>query len=138
MQECSVREITIIREIIKKSRTFISKLSTNNNTNENGTISQRKKFKNITRRVSNTKKKILGQHFWNPEYFCRSVGTFAQKIIKAHIEDQIKNNKVYNKKDNNSCRIINDIEELENNSFNYELDKYVFNDEIYNQFIKVF
>ena len=34
------------------------------------------------------KRKYLGQHLWSPGYFCRSVGTVTQEIIKAYIEDQ--------------------------------------------------
>ena len=35
------------------------------------------------------KRKYWGQHLWSPGYFCRSVGTVTQEIIKAYIEDQI-------------------------------------------------
>ena len=35
------------------------------------------------------KKRYCGQHLWSPGYFCRSVGTVTQEIIKAYIEDQI-------------------------------------------------
>ena len=34
------------------------------------------------------KKRYWGQHLWLSVYFCRSVGTVTQDIIKAYIEDQ--------------------------------------------------
>lgn len=34
------------------------------------------------------KRKYWGQHLWSPGYFCRSIGTVTQEIIKAYIEDQ--------------------------------------------------
>lgn len=34
------------------------------------------------------KKKYWGQHMWGVGYFCRSVGTVTQEIIKDYIENQ--------------------------------------------------
>ena len=34
------------------------------------------------------KRRNWGQHLWSPGYFCRTVGTVTQEIIKAYIEDQ--------------------------------------------------
>ena len=34
------------------------------------------------------KKKYWGQHFWGIGYFCRSVGTITDEIIKEYIENQ--------------------------------------------------
>ena len=34
------------------------------------------------------KKRYWGQHLWASGYFCRSVGTVTQEIIKAYIEAQ--------------------------------------------------
>jgi len=34
------------------------------------------------------KKKYWGQHFWGVGYFCRSVGTITDEIIKEYIENQ--------------------------------------------------
>ena len=34
------------------------------------------------------KRKYWGQRLWSPGYFCRSVGTVTQEIIKAYIEAQ--------------------------------------------------
>lgn len=41
----------------------------------------------------------------------------ALQDLELPIQNKIKNNKVVNKKDNNSSRIINDMEELDNSSF---------------------
>ena len=34
------------------------------------------------------KKKYWGQHFWGVGYFCRSVGTVTEEIVRKYIEDQ--------------------------------------------------
>jgi len=34
------------------------------------------------------RKRYWGQHLWGIGYFCRSVGTITDEIIKAYIEDQ--------------------------------------------------
>ena len=34
------------------------------------------------------KKRYWGQHLWSSGYFCRSVGTVTQEIIKEYIENQ--------------------------------------------------
>ena len=34
------------------------------------------------------KKRYWGQHLWSVGYFCRSVGTVTQEIIKEYIENQ--------------------------------------------------
>ena len=34
------------------------------------------------------KKRYWGQHLWSAGYFCRSVGTVTQEIIKEYIENQ--------------------------------------------------
>ena len=34
------------------------------------------------------KKRYWGQHLWGPGYFCRSVGTITDEIIKEYIENQ--------------------------------------------------
>ncbi len=36
----------------------------------------------------NLKKRYWGQHLWSGGYFCRSVGTVTQGIIKEYIENQ--------------------------------------------------
>ena len=34
------------------------------------------------------KKRYWGQHLWSPGYFCRSVGTVTQEMIKEYIDNQ--------------------------------------------------
>ena len=34
------------------------------------------------------KRRYWGQRLWSPGYFCRTVGTVTQEIIKAYIDDQ--------------------------------------------------
>lgn len=34
------------------------------------------------------KKKYLGQHLWAPGYFCRTVGTVTEEMIKEYIKNQ--------------------------------------------------
>lgn len=34
------------------------------------------------------KKRYWGQHLWVPGYFCRTVGTVTEEIIKEYIENQ--------------------------------------------------
>ena len=34
------------------------------------------------------KKRYWGQHLWSPGYFCRTVGTVTQEMIKEYIENQ--------------------------------------------------
>lgn len=34
------------------------------------------------------KRKYWGQHLWAPGYFCRTVGTVTEEMIKNYIENQ--------------------------------------------------
>jgi len=34
------------------------------------------------------KKRYWGQHLWSIGYFCRSIGTVTEEMVKEYIEDQ--------------------------------------------------
>ncbi|NSW92647.1 MAG: transposase [Firmicutes bacterium] len=38
------------------------------------------------------RKRYLGQHLWSTGYFCRTVGTVTDEMIKEYVEQQRDNN----------------------------------------------
>ena len=89
MQGCTARGITIIRGNITKNHVHL--LVSCPPTLAPAKIVQYLKGRSskiLQEEFNVLKKRYWGQHLWSPGYFCRSVGTVTQEIIKAYIEDQ--------------------------------------------------
>ena len=89
MQGCIARGITIIRGNITRNNVHL--LVSCPSTMAPAKIVQYLKGRSskiLQEEFNQLKKRYLGQHLWSPGYFCRTVGTVTQEIIKAYIEDQ--------------------------------------------------
>lgn len=89
MQGCSARGITIIRGNITKN--YVHMLISCPPTVASAKAVQYLKEripKILQEEFKQLKRRCWGHHLWRPGYFCRSVGTVTQEIIKAYIEDQ--------------------------------------------------
>lgn len=90
MQGCAARGITIIKGNITKNHVHL--LISCPPTLAPSKIAQYLKGRSskiLQDEFYGLKKRYWGQHLWSPGYFCRSVGTITQEIIKAYIEDQM-------------------------------------------------
>ena len=88
-QSCNSMNVTIIRGCIGKEHVHIL-VSCPPSISVSKLVQQ---LKGKTSRVllseyKDLKKRYWGQHLWATGYFCRSVGTVTQEIIKAYIENQ--------------------------------------------------
>ncbi len=89
VQGCSARGITIVRGNITKNHVHLLISCP-------PSIAPAKIVQYLKGRISKLlqeefpmlKRRYWGQHLWSPGYFCRSVGTVTQDIIKTYIEDQ--------------------------------------------------
>ncbi len=88
-QGCQARGITIIRGNITRNHVHLL-ISTTPNLSPSKIVQYLKgrSSKILQEEFPVLKRKYWGQHFWSPGYFCRSVGTVTEEIIKAYIEDQ--------------------------------------------------
>ena len=88
-QSCNSLDVTIIKGSIGKEHVHIL-VSCPPSISAAKLVQQ---LKGKTSRVllseyKDLKKRYLGQHLWGVGYFCRSVGTVTQEIIKEYIENQ--------------------------------------------------
>lgn len=88
-KECKTLDINIIKGAIGKDHIHIL-ISCPPNLSVSKIVQQ---IKGKTSKVLLSEYKILkqrywGQHLWAPGYFCRSVGTITESIIKEYIENQ--------------------------------------------------
>ena len=89
IQGCAARGLTIIRGNITKNHVHL--LVSCPPTIAPAKIVQYLKGRSskiLQEEFNQLKKRYWGQHLWSPGYFCRTVGTITQEIIKAYIEDQ--------------------------------------------------
>lgn len=89
MQGCSARGLTIIRGNITRNHVYLL-LSCSPSIAPAKIVQylKRRSSKILQEEFRQLKKRYWGQHLCSPGYFCRSVGTVTQEIIKAYIEDQ--------------------------------------------------
>ena len=92
MQGCRARGLTIIRGNITGDHVHLL-LSCPPSIAPSKVVQYLKgrSSKILQEEFSQLKRRYWGQHLWSPGYFCRSVGTVTQEIIKAYIEDQTEN-----------------------------------------------
>ena len=88
-QRCNSMDVTIIKGSIGKEHVHIL-ISCPPSISVSKIVQQ---IKGKTSRVllseyKELKKRYWGQHLWGVGYFCRSVGTVTQEIIKEYIENQ--------------------------------------------------
>ena len=88
-KECKSLDVTIIKGAISKEHVHIL-ISCPPSISVSKIVQQ---IKGKTSKVLLSEYKILkqrywGQHLWAPGYFCRSVGTITEKVIKEYIENQ--------------------------------------------------
>ena len=88
-QCCNSMDVTIIKGSVGKEHIHIL-VSCPPNLSVSKLVQQ---IKGKTSRVllneyKDLKRRYWGQHLWSSGYFCRSVGTVTQEIIKEYIENQ--------------------------------------------------
>ena len=88
-QSCNSMDVTIIKGSVGKEHIHLL-VSCPPNISVSKLVQQ---LKGKTSRVllseyKELKKRYWGQHLWSAGYFCRSVGTVTQEIIKEYIENQ--------------------------------------------------
>ena len=88
-QGCEVRNITIIRRSIGKEHVHLL-ISSPPNMAPSQIIQYLKgrSSKLLQGEFKELKRKYWGQHLWAPGYFCRTVGTVTEEMIKNYIENQ--------------------------------------------------
>lgn len=89
MQGCSAKGITIIRGNIKFDHVHL--LISVNPSLSVAQIMQYLKgrsSKKLQEEFATLRKQFWGQHMWATGYFCRTVGTVTNEIIKEYIENQ--------------------------------------------------
>ena len=89
MQGCSAKGITIIKGKIKSDHVHL--LISVNPTLSVAQIMQYLKgrsSKKLQEEFTTLRKQFWGQHMWATGYFCRTVGTVTDEIIKEYIENQ--------------------------------------------------
>lgn len=91
MQGCSAKGITIIKGNIQPDHVHL--LISSNTSLSVAQIMQYLKgrsSKKLQEEFTVLKKQFWGQHMWATGYFCRTVGTVTNEIIKQYIENQDK------------------------------------------------
>ena len=88
-QSCNSMEVTIIKGSIGKEHIHLL-VSCPPNISISKLVQQ---LKGRTSRIllmeyKELKRRYWGQHLWSNGYFCRSVGTVTQEVIKEYIESQ--------------------------------------------------
>ena len=88
-QSCNSMEVTIIKGSIGKEHIHLL-VSCPPNISISKLVQQ---LKGRTSRIllmeyKELKRRYWGQHLWSTGYFCRSVGTVTQEVIKEYIESQ--------------------------------------------------
>lgn len=89
LQGCSVKGITIIKGNIRADHVHL--LISANPSLSVAQIMQYLKVrssKKLQEEFSVLRKQFWGQHMWATGYFCRTVGTVTNEIIKEYIESQ--------------------------------------------------
>lgn len=88
-QGCEARNITIIRGSIGKEHVHLL-ISSPPNIAPSQIIQYLKgrSSKLLQGEFKELKRKYWGQHLWAPGYFCRTVGTVTEEMIKNYIENQ--------------------------------------------------
>ena len=88
-QGCEARNITIIRGSIGKEHVHLL-ISSPPNMAPSQIIQYLKgrSSKLLQGEFKELKRKYWGQHLWAPGYFCRTVGTVTEEMIKNYIENQ--------------------------------------------------
>jgi len=92
MQGCAARGITIIRGNITKNHVHL--LIGCPPTISPAKIVQYLKGRSskiLQEEFNQLKRRYWGQHLWGTGYFCRTVGTVTQEMIKEYIENQTDN-----------------------------------------------
>lgn len=87
-QSCNSMDVTIIKGSIAKEHIHIL-VSCPPNLSVSKLVQQLKgKTSRVLLAEYKDLKRYWGQHLWSVGYFCRSVGTVTQDIIKEYIENQ--------------------------------------------------
>lgn len=88
-QSCNVMNVTIVKGSIGKEHVHLL-LSCPPSISVSRIVQQLKgrTSKILMNENKELRRKYWGQHMWGVGYFCRSVGTVTQEIIKDYIENQ--------------------------------------------------
>ncbi len=88
-QGCEARDITIIQGSIGREHVHIL-VSCPPNISVSQIVQYLKgrSSKLLQEEFKELKKKYWGQHLWAPGYFCRTVGTVTEEIIREYIKNQ--------------------------------------------------
>ncbi len=100
MQGCSAKGITIIKGSIQPDH--IHMLLAIPSTLSVAQVTQYLKgrsSKKLQEEFKHLRKEYWGQHMWATGYFCRSVGTVTQEIIKEYLEKQKDVDDIFDKVD---------------------------------------
>lgn len=88
-QGCTKRGITIIRGSIGKEHVhLLLNCPPSISVAEIVQYLKGRSSKKLQEEYKELRKRYWGQHLWSPGYFCRSVGTVTEEIIKSYIENQ--------------------------------------------------
>ena len=88
-QGCEARRITIIKGSISKEHVhMLVSCPPNISVSDMMQYLKGRSSKKLQEEFPELKKKFWGQHLWAAGYFCRTVGTVTEDMIKDYIEKQ--------------------------------------------------
>lgn len=88
-QGCEARRITIIKGSISKEHVhMLVSCPPNISVSDMMQYLKGRSSKKLQEEFPELKKKYWGQHLWAAGYFCRTVGTVTEDMIKDYIEKQ--------------------------------------------------
>ncbi len=87
-QGCKARGITIIRGNITPNHVHLLSCPPTLAPAKIVQYLKRRSSKMLQEEYEELRKRYWGQHLWSIGYFCRSVGTVTEEMIKKYIEDQ--------------------------------------------------
>lgn len=88
-QGCEARRITIIKGSISKEHVhMLVSCPPNISVSDMMQYLKGRSLKKLQEEFPELKKKYWGQHLWAAGYFCRTVGTVTEDMIKDYIEKQ--------------------------------------------------
>ena len=88
-QGCEARRITIIKGSISKEHVhMLVSCPPNISVSDMKQYLKGRSSKKLQEEFPELKKKYWGQHLWAAGYFCRTVGTVTEDMIKDYIEKQ--------------------------------------------------
>ncbi len=88
-QGCEAKSITIIQGSIGREHVhMLISWPPNISVSQIAQYLKGRSSKLLQEEFKELKKKYWGQHLWSPGYFCRTVGTVTEEMIKEYIKNQ--------------------------------------------------